>query len=364
MPCTRRSLLVSSYENWHRIKTTLAGGVPDALGIAELVYWPETVERWHEEGLPQDQEPGEYFGTDAIGRVAPDLALGLENQVVAEDDRTVLELNSNGVTTRRLKGSYAPPMPVDHTVRDRASWRQFRDRLTAEDWRIPADLQEIYREQRAKNQFVVYKNPEPCWASMKIVGTENILIAMMDDPTWMHEMFGVHTQLIIDLYEKMIARGITFDGAWLNGDLCYKNGMLFSPRTYRRLLMPYHRRLCDYFHEQGLPVVTHVCGDVRQLIPLYIEAGLDAIQPLEARAGNDVRLLKREYGTSVVFIGNINADVLGRSREEIQDEVESKLSVAKVGGGYIFHSDHSVPPTVSFANYSYALELADVHGRA
>jgi uroporphyrinogen decarboxylase len=355
---------MSSYENWRRIKTTLAGGVPDALGISELVYWPETIERWHQEGLPQDQEPGEYFGTDAFGLVSPDLTLGLEKQIVVEDDRAVVEMDTNGVYQKQLKGSYSPPAPVDYTVKDRDSWLRFRARLAAEDWRIPADLDKVYHEHRAKNRFIVFKNPEPCWASIKILGTENVLIAMAENPAWIHEMFEAYTQLIIELYERMAARGFTFDGAWLNGDLCYRNGMLFSPRMYRSLLLPYHGHLCRYFHHQGLPVITHVCGDARQLIPLYLEAGFDAIQPLEARAGNDVRELKRKYGTTAVFIGNINCDVLGRSREEIKEEIESKLSVAKVGGGYVFHSDHSVPPTVSFANYSYALELVDRYGRA
>ncbi|MBU0715474.1 MAG: hypothetical protein KJ964_08975, partial [Verrucomicrobia bacterium] len=91
--------------------------------------------------------------------------------------------------------------------------------------------------------------------------------------------------------------------------------------------------------------------------------GFDCIQPLEARAGNDVRKLKKEYGSDIAFFGNINMDVLARGiAREIEAEVVSKVMVAKEGGGYIFHSDHSVPPTVSFESYRLAVDLARKHG--
>ncbi|MEI6499654.1 MAG: uroporphyrinogen decarboxylase family protein, partial [Armatimonadota bacterium] len=64
------------------------------------------------------------------------------------------------------------------------------------------------------------------------------------------------------------------------------------------------------------------------------------------------------------FFGNINNDVLARGdREEIREEVTSKVLAAKPGGGYIWHSDHSVPPTVSLASYRYAVELAREFGQ-
>jgi len=179
----------------------------------------------------------------------------------------------------------------------------------------------------------------------------------------MTDIFATYTELIIAIFETLQGQGIAFDGAWLNGDLCYGKGMLFSPGVYRALLLPYHKKLCAYFSARQLPVITHCCGDVRRLIPLYIEAGFKALHPLEARAGNDVRELKALYGNQLVFIGNISTDVLSESKDAIKNEIETKLLVAKRGGGYIFHSDHSIPPTVSLENYRYALELAEKFGQ-
>jgi uroporphyrinogen decarboxylase len=99
------------------------------------------------------------------------------------------------------------------------------------------------------------------------------------------------------------------------------------------------------------------------LIPKLIEAGFAAIQPLEAKCGQDVRVLKERFGNKITFFGNIDIRKLSGTKQEIEDEISSKLPIAMKGGGYIFHSDHSVPPTVSFDNYRYAIELLEKYGR-
>lgn len=98
------------------------------------------------------------------------------------------------------------------------------------------------------------------------------------------------------------------------------------------------------------------------MIPRFIEAGFSAIQPLEAKAGQDVRELKKLYGKAITFFGNIDVRKMSGTREELREELLSKLSVAARNGGYIYHSDHSVPPTVSWDNYCYLMELLDEHG--
>jgi hypothetical protein len=95
--------------------------------------------------------------------------------------------------------------------------------------------------------------------------------------------------------------------------------------------------------------ILHCGGDIRQFIPFVIEVNFACIQPLEARAGNDAKKLKNEYGKDIAFFENINMDILARERKvKIEEEVGSKVLGVKEGGGYIFHSDHSAPPTESW----------------
>jgi len=79
------------------------------------------------------------------------------------------------------------------------------------------------------------------------------------------------------------------------------------------------------------------------------------IQPLQAHSGLDVRTLKPRYGQHLTFWGNIDARKMSDTPEALEAEVRDKLAVAKEGGGYIYHSDHSVPPEVSFDRYQWLM---------
>jgi uroporphyrinogen decarboxylase len=350
--------------NRERILASLHGEVPDVVGIAEMIFWPETVERWRQEGLPPETDPGAYFGVDSLRRsIVPDLTLQMEPRVVREDEHVIFRFDANGVTRMEKKGSYTPPVEVDFTIKGREDWLKVKPRMKPDESRIPPDYQERYDADRAVNSVLLYKNPDPCWATFKVLGYEQTLVKMAEDPEFVQDMLSTFTDLIIGLYEILEGRGLKFDVAWFNSDICYRSGMVFSPHMYERLVLPFHQRLTAYFKARGIPTVFHTCGNVQQLIPLYIKAGVRGLHPLEARAGNDVREFRHLYGNQMVFIGNISVDRLSESKEEVEAEICSKIPVDKEGGAYIFHSDHSIPPTVSLENYRYALQLAQEYGR-
>jgi uroporphyrinogen decarboxylase len=132
------------------------------------------------------------------------------------------------------------------------------------------------------------------------------------------------------------------------------------------LFLPYYKELIHlYKHDYGLPCLIHSCGDIRQAVPIIIEAGWDCLQPMEAKAGVDVLQLADTYGNKLAYMGNINVQVLNtNNRDKVRAEV-----MRKMGGmierrlPYILHSDHSIPPDVRMATYQYMLELHKEHGR-
>jgi uroporphyrinogen decarboxylase len=85
--------------------------------------------------------------------------------------------------------------------------------------------------------------------------------------------------------------------------------------------------------------------------------GLDALNPLEVKAGMDPFALKREFGKDLVLHGGINA-VLWDQPEPVRAEMERLVPVLKESGGYIFSSDHSVPSSVSLNDFRGIVELA------
>jgi uroporphyrinogen decarboxylase len=175
-------------------------------------------------------------------------------------------------------------------------------------------------------------------------------------------MFEAHTDLVIGTLEKARTFGIVPDGLFLVEDLGVNTGPMIGPRQYRDLLYPCHRRLGDYLAQAGISYFIHSDGDIRVLIPDFIKAGIQVLQPMEARLGLDVRELKQTYGQDLAFMGNIDASRMDGDADELERDIASRITAAKVNGGYIYHSDHSVPPTVSWARYQWIVELARHYG--
>jgi uroporphyrinogen decarboxylase len=82
------------------------------------------------------------------------------------------------------------------------------------------------------------------------------------------------------------------------------------------------------------------------LLPDVVATGIDALNPIEVKAGMDVLRIKREYGDRIVLHGGTNAQTW-RDTDVILAEIDEKLPILKEGGGYIFSSDHSIPNDVS-----------------
>jgi uroporphyrinogen decarboxylase len=97
------------------------------------------------------------------------------------------------------------------------------------------------------------------------------------------------------------------------------------------------------------------------LIPDILETGIDALNPLEIKAGMDPVKLKKEYGDRLVLHGGINA-VLWDKKEKIISEIERLVPVLKENGGYIFSSDHSIPNSVSLDNFTKIVAAAKEYG--
>ena len=345
-----------------RVLRVLSGGIPDRVPIDDS-YWQTTIERWQREGLPVGVSPHDHFGTNEIVCIGGDYTLQFPERVLEKSDTVRRYWDSDGAQRRDLHVAEGwTSQWLDFTIKTQEDWLQNRHRMAFSDARIPDGAMETYHRARADGRFVCYSAHacfHPTWMR---IGMENLLMGLLDKPDFIHELFAAHAQLVIDIYEGMRRMGIEFDGARLADDLGYRTAPLVSPALYRDLIYPYHKRLCDHFAGHGLKTILHSDGNIAPLIPHFLDAGFAALHPLEVKAGLDVRKLKEEYGDRFVFYGNIDARKLSGTKEEIEDEIVSKLSAVKETGGYIFHSDHSVPNSVSFENYAFAIELVKQYG--
>jgi uroporphyrinogen decarboxylase len=344
-----------------RVQRVLAGGLPDRVPLDDG-FWTTTTERWWREGLPPGVQPHDYFGFDMV-YVGGDYSLQLPERLVEQTETTRTYWDSDGALRKDSHTAHGwTSQWLDYSIKTREDWARYKQRLTFHASRIHPSTLEAYQRARAQGKAVLYSGHacfHPTWSRLGMV---HEMLLMIEDPDFIHDLFAAHAQLIVDIYDDLRRRGLEFDGARLADDLGYVAAPLISPAMYAELVLPHHHHICEHLAADGVKTLLHSDGNVAPLIPGFLKAGFVGLHPLEAKAGLDVRELKPRYGQRLILFGNIDVRKLSGTKADVEEEICAKLPVAKAGGGYIYHSDHSVPHSVSFENYCFAMDLLRKHG--
>ena len=362
-------------ESRERILAALSGGEADRVPLTEIGIWPETIRRWRGEGLPAGASPHEYFGLDRIEFFSFDSSLGLPERTIAEDGVFKTYTDSDGCTYRMALDRVSAPQFIGSSVGSEEDWERLKPGLQAGMGRFDSFRKDIifgeplaesqparYERVRKEGLFTVLVPVEPCWYYLRLLGEVEALANIALQPGFAGKLIADYNTFTLRMVKLVLSRGYRFDALWVFSDLCYKGGMLFSPRFYEQAVLPHQRQLFDLARENGMKVIYHCDGNVAAFLPLVMQAGIDCIQPLEARAGNAVQDCLRRYPGKLSCMGNIDMDVFNGPpsgvRQRIRAEVTGKILSAKGSHRYLFHSDHSVPDSVGLQDYGYAIRVA------
>ena len=120
----------------------------------------------------------------------------------------------------------------------------------------------------------------------------------------------------------------------ISGDIAYKGGTMFSLEFLRKQYIPRLARQLEPLKQAGIKVVYHSDGDITGIIDGLIEAGVDAINPVEPTAGMDLAAIKKRYGKNLVLVGNVDANIMTMGTpEEVEVDVKRCIREAARGGG-------------------------------
>jgi len=345
-----------------RVLAVLSFQEPDRIPMSDSP-WGTSIARWRHEGMPADVGPHEYFGFEFAG-MASDTTFRFPAELVEETEEYRVERNAQGAVVRNWKGKTSTPEYLDFTIKTPEDWEEHKPRLAFTPDRVDLDAcRRAVDYARERGYFLTFNGAYGYDKTQGIVGSERLLIAMAEEPDWVADMFMMSAQMIVDAAKYVLDNGVEFDGGFVYNDMGYRNASLFSPDMYRRLQKPADAMLYGFFHECGRRVILHSCGNVRELVPDLVDAGLDCLQPLEVKSGMNLVELKRSFGDRLALMGGI--DVRAMAAEDpalIEEEIATKLPIAMEGGGYIYHSDHSVPDNISFERYCYVLDLVREYG--
>ena len=353
-------------------------------------FWSRTLANWIREGAPAqlfDSEfRAEYFGYGRIRGLSEirsgidysrgqtlTLAGGIraadwgtvpimpsyEPRIIAEDERTVTIINGSGQTAKMFRGRTGKmPMFVEYPVKDRATWNEYKKRLdptTPE--RYPEDWNAFVQSVRKQSEELPIVLAVGSFFGLlrEWMGTEALLYLFYDDPALVEDMMDTMLHLESEIFRKVI-KDVRVDQANYWEDMCYKNGPMISPAMFKKYMVPRYQKLNELLRSHGVDIIyVDSDGNLDELLPLWVEAGINLIFPLEVAAGMDALAVRKKYGTSLAIQGAIDKRALIKGPDAIRGEVMSKVPFLLEQGGYFPSVDHNVPPDVTFENYCYCI---------
>lgn len=192
-------------------------------------------------------------------------------------------------------------------------------------------------------------------------GMENYFIKMHTDPAVVQAV----TEHVVDYYVEANSRFFTVledeaDTFFFGNDFGSQKDLLISPASFETFVLPGLKRLIETASRFGKKIVIHSCGAIAKLIPAFIDAGIDGVHPLQARAkGMDAASLAREFSRKIAFIGGVDTQdlLIHCTPQEIRDEVRRLKDL--FGPRFIVSPSHeAILPNVPIENVIAMTEAA------
>jgi uroporphyrinogen decarboxylase len=181
---------------------------------------------------------------------------------------------------------------------------------------------------------------------------DNFFVLLAGDPAGAHDFLDRLVEIHLKNLETFLsAVGPSIDIIAFGDDLGMQTGPQISPRMYREFFKARHARLWSRAKElANVKVMLHCCGGIRELLPDLIEAGLDAINPVQISCrGMDPAELKTDFGDRMVFWGggcDTQEELIHGTPASIRAHVREQVRLLSPGGGFVFQQVHNIMPNV------------------
>jgi uroporphyrinogen decarboxylase len=297
----------------------------------------------------------EALGVDVRG-IAPHSGSGYRRELV-DDGQHLAYVDEWGVGRRMPKDGglyfdpYAPPLAgeIDDAAIESFPWPDARDPARISG--MATEAQRIaFEERRAVQVGSICGGLTE--GLFKLRGFEDGYMDLAASPARARRLMERILEVKLAYWDSVLPElAGAVDVVGEADDLGGQERTLFSPRTYRALVRPFHRELFDFIHARtDAKVFFHSCGAIRELIPDLIEIGVEVLNPVQvSAAGMDTAELAAEFGRDLVFWGGgvDTQRVLGSgSPEEVRADVLRHVSDLAPGGGFVFAAVHNIQSNV------------------
>jgi len=174
-------------------------------------------------------------------------------------------------------------------------------------------------------------------------------------------------RIIIDYKKRVMERALAMgaDIGLTGDDYSHRHAPIMSPAHFEEFIQPYLAEIIEVTHKAGAPFIKHTDGNIWLILEMMVDAGIDAIDPLEPIAGMDIGEVKQAYGDRLALCGNVDCgELLSRGTpEQVVEATKETIAKASPGGGHILASSNSIHPAVKAENYRAMLDAARQFGQ-
>ena len=330
----------------------------------EFGYWNECYNgAWPlftENGITSEVQANKFFSFDRMEMVTYHSFMypPFPEEVISETETTKIIRGGDGLLAEVLKEGSSIPHYTKSSIETPDDWKRIKE----EKFRLDDPVREIDIEALKAQHPEDRDYPLCIWAGSLIGQIRNILTveglsyATYDYPDMVEDMVETAC-LLVEKGLDAILPHMKFDcaGGW--EDICYKNGPLVSLDFFREVLLPRYKRIGDRFRAHGIDIWWTDCdGDVRPILPMLFEGGINCLFPFEVQCCCHPADLLDEYGKKLHILGGFDKLQMIAGKEAIKKYMESLVPLVE-RGGYIPFCDHRCPPDVTPENYLYYLDL-------
>ena len=315
-----------------RFKKLMNFEKPDRLPVTEWAgWWDKTIQRWKSEGLPKElNEDGEiraFFKFDTW------------RQCWMEPRKKSLPDNHQ---------NYKP------LVTDMDSYNAIKEHLYPEV-AFDKELISSWAEEQRKDDMVVWITIEGFyWMPRTLLGMEDINYMFYDDPELIHQINKDTLAYNLRVFKEFCSI-CKPDFMTFAEDMSYNHGPLVSKQIFEDFMLPYYKQIIPLVKENGTIPFVDTDGNPEELLPWFLDIGIEGFIPMERQAGTDV-VKYREMYPKIKMIGAFDKTLMNKGEEIMRYEFDRLLPIMKQGG-YVLGIDHQTPPSVSLEDYYLYLKL-------
>lgn len=338
---------------YERFMAALRREEPDVVPQWELIVNEPTLSAWGATSL-EDFVEQEDLDAITVFEDMPLRELGGEAGEVTWRGRTLEDAGERrmvdewGIVWGMTQ--FGIPYPVSGPIGSEADLRAYEPPDPEADYRL-ASLRSAVQRFKGRKAIVFLTHDGFEFPHMLRGGMQNLMLDYVDCPRLAHAV----AELAIDYKVRLLRRAVEAgaDVIVSGDDYAGRHGTFMSPRDFRQFVLPYLRRSIEAAHAAGALFIKHTDGNIWSILPDMVEAGIDAIDPLEPVAGMDIGEAKRRFGDRIALVGNVDCTGLlpHGTPTEVEEAVKETIAKASPAGGHILASSNSIHPAVRPENY-------------